>query len=714
MMGDWDPEELRAMRGFFLEEARDHLAEIDAALAALKADPNDRGPLDALLRKLHTLKGSAGSVDLEELGRAAHALEDQAVALRRGDVTAELLDTLLAGADRLAAMVARADAETRTPAPHDAPREDSGLRRMPVPPGEMARSTPLETIRVEIDRIDDLVESGSELVFDRTRISRRVQDLEGCVRDVDKVRSALLTVMTAFEAAKVPATELGDLGEVATELSDVLASLSLTAQGAAEDAEGLRRTSTRLQDGLKRVRMMEVGRLFSRLAQPVRDLARREQKRVALRLEGEDTEIDQVLVERIAEPLLHLVRNAIAHGIEPPAERRARGKAEEGQLLLRARHAGDAVEIIVSDDGAGIDLGAVRAALIQTGRTGVAAAEALDETALYETLFQPGISTRAFADDVAGRGVGLDAVNEAIRRLGGRVRVTSTPGQGATFTVQLPLATAVQQALLFKVSGQVYAVPAARVIEAVQIEAGDLRLDGVHERVLLNGQELGLVRLGALLGVPAPPGNTTRRAGLVILSDGDRFLVTCDKVIGPREIVVRALGPLLSGLPLYAGATISGAGKVQLILDVEQLAQVARTGVRAPRPRRAPGPRRILVVDDSRSIRELASLILAQAGFAVETARDGWEAWELLQDHPFDLLVTDLEMTRIDGHELLARIRQSTALPTLPVLVVSSRTGDATKERVLKEGADGFVPKPLRKRAMLDAVDAVLKAHITG
>jgi chemosensory pili system protein ChpA (sensor histidine kinase/response regulator) len=188
------------------------------------------------------------------------------------------------------------------------------------------------------------------------------------------------------------------------------------------------------------------------------------------------------------------------------------------------------------------------------------------------------------------------------------------------------------------------------------------------------------------------------------------FAITCDRVIGPREIVVRSLGPLLAEVPLYAGATISGAGKVQLILDVARLAQLALTGVRGSRPTRAHGPRRVLIADDSRSIREALSLILQQGGFAVEAVPDGWDAWDLLQDRPFDALVTDLEMPRLDGLELISRVRATPALQTLPIVAVSSRTADATRARVLAAGADAFVPKPLRKRPVVDALEGVLSA----
>jgi chemosensory pili system protein ChpA (sensor histidine kinase/response regulator) len=689
---EWDPDELRGLRAFFLDEAVEHMEAIDESLSELHADAAATQPLSSLLRKLHTLKGSAGSVLLDDLGRLAHALEDQLVAWRdrgRGIDEGELAQ-LERGVAQLGAELERVEREVR----------GGGAPTESAPRAAVEDRPDAPTVRVEVERIDELMDAASELVFDRSRVDRRLQELDGCVRDVAKIRGALQSALSELELGHDAGSRLG---EIATELSDVLSSLARAAAGAGEDAEGLRRTSATLQEGIRRVRMMSVGRLFQRLVQPVRELARKEKKEIEVRTAGEETEIEAV-VERVAEPLLHLVRNAIAHGIEPPEERRRAGKPPLGIITLLARQEGDVTEISVSDDGAGIDSAAVRRWLQAARRLSDEEVAALDDETIYAALFEPGFSTRGGADALAGRGVGLDAVRDAILRLGGQVRVSSTAGRGAAFVVRLPLTTAVQQALLFKVGGQVYAVPAARVEEAVQVTPDDLR---PKERVLVRGRELPLVRLGALFGVPAPPGLTTR-AGLVLSVGNETFVVTCDKVIGPREIVVRGLGPLLAGLPLYAGATISGAGKVQLILDVEHLAQQARAGVQGVRPTRALGPRRVLIVDDSRSIRETASLILMQGGYAVETVPDGWDAWELLQDRPFDLLLTDLEMPRLDGHELIGRVRRSSELHALPVVVVSSRTADAVRVRVLSSGADGFVPKPLRRKILLDAVDAAL------
>jgi two-component system chemotaxis sensor kinase CheA len=678
-MSEWDPDELQALRAFFLDEANEHVVTVADELGRLKSRPDDRATAASLLRTLHTMKGSAGSVELSDIAMAAHRFEGHLIALQsQPHPEPELFVALEASLVELRALLHDAALVVRPP---------SGMSQLPTPPPPtpppradrraVERALPgVElTVRVEVERIDELMDAASELVLDRARISRRLLDVE------------------------VRARELGD------------AALQRLCVALGDEVEGLSRSSSILQERIRRVRHMQVGRLFARLTQPVRELARKEGKEVELITQGEAVEIDKATVERVAEPLLHLLRNAVAHGIEPPAVRRALGKAPAGRVTLAARAADDAVEISVSDDGQGIDLAGVRRALVAAGRVDEAAAARLPEAALYAALFEPGVSTRVAADDLAGRGVGLDAVREAVTRLHGTVRLGSTTGRGTRFVVSLPVTTVVQEALLFKVGGQLYAVPSARVQQYTEVTPLDLRL-GAEERVVVGGRELPLVRLGALLGIPPPPGDAKRIA--LVLSAGDfTFACTCDKVIGPRDIVVRNLGPLLAKLPLYAGATISGAGKVQLILDVARLADLARRGVRYERPTRELGPPRVLVVDDSRSIREAASLILAQGGYATDGAADGFDAWELLQDGPYVALVTDLEMPRLDGYALLDRVRRSPVLVALPVVVVSSRA-DETRDRVLAAGADGVVEKPLKRKALLDAIDEAISARATA
>ncbi|HEX2568888.1 MAG TPA: response regulator [Polyangia bacterium] len=724
----YSPEELALLRQAFFEEAREQLEAIAAAGDGLRAAaggaPREEvtEAVTRLLRELHTLKGSAATVELDVVAQAAHALEDRVIALRdAGRLPGPAaLERLLRDCEGLRDMV------HHLAAPRPLPPGPVTGRRSVRPREERAGTVPAErsgraTLRVEVERVDELIDAMGEMVIARTRIARRLQELRDCARDLGAARRGLRTLL------QKPLSEAGAQGEgqrlgpgsraatadaavreIEAELGHALMHLERAVGGMAEDADRLRLPSQVLQEGLQRVRMMRVGQLLRRMEAPLREMARRSDKQIEVFFEGEETRIDKSMVERVADPLLHLVRNAVAHGIETSARRRALGKPETGRIRLGATQRGSQILITVSDDGAGIDRERVRAALVRGGRMGVAAAAGLDDAAVCEAIFLPGVSTREAVDDLAGRGMGLDAVREAIVRLGGDVAVESTPGAGTRFVVRLPLTTAILQALLFKVGGQVYAVPVVSVIETAQVSAPAVERGPAGEWITVREERLPLVRLGALLGVPPPPGAPDRRWAVVVEHDELRFAITCDKVIGAREIVIKSLGPLLAPLRLFAGATISGAGKVQLILDLGTLATIARAGKELGARPRAGAVRRILVVDDSRTLREAAALLLQQGGYQVELATDGWDAWDLLQDQPFDLLLTDLEMPRIDGWELLGRIRRHPNLRDLSVLIMSSRTGEAHRQRALGLGADDFIGKPLRRRVLLDAVRAAL------
>ncbi len=702
------PDDLRHLRVLFLDEAGEHLQAIDEALGALEAAPSDGAALAALLRKVHTLKGSAGTIELDEVARAAHELEDGAVAIRASDRAP--------GRDEVAALVTASGRLQR--AIDEVARLHGPPARLTTPiagrPSGERRASDALQVRVEAGRLDELVEAAGELVLDRTRIDRNVLALEGGVRDLGRAREALGRALAEAGIA---------LEAVTTEIDAALGRLRAAAEGLAGDADHLRQTAQILDDGLKRVRMMEIGRLFSRLAGPVRDLGRRAGKEVELVTRGEHTAIDKAIVERVSDPILHLLRNAIAHGIEPAAARIAAGKRRAGRLELSARWRGAELLVEVADDGAGVDVAAVRDALVRAGRLTDEAAARLSAAQAVAAIFEPGISTRIEADDLAGRGVGLDAVREEIALLGGTVSCASVPGAGTRFTVRLPLTSTIARALLFKVGGRVYAVPSESVRGRAKLPPDAVRaaersgveqpafagLPETGERAILDGRALPLVRLAALLGEPPPPGEAQVRWGVLLAHEGVEFVVTCDKVVGDRQIVVQGLGPLLAALPLYAGATISGAGKVQLLLDVAALAELAaRPASLGARPPDATGGPRVLVVDDSRSLRETVAAILAQAGYRVETSADGAEALELLHDRRFDVLLTDGEMPGLDGYALTAEVRRSEALRALPVVLMTSRDAETTELRAHAAGADEFLAKPLRRQALVEAVAAAL------
>jgi two-component system chemotaxis sensor kinase CheA len=651
----WDPAELGEMRGLFLVEARSTLSAIEDALATLRTDPGSQPAFDALFRKLHTLKGSAGSVELHALSAAAHRLEDVMEA-GRGERGPAVIEAVAAGLPELRRLIGGAP-----------PAAESGAGELR--PAAQRGAAPLDALRV-----DELLDAASELVLDRTRIERRLRAVE--------------------EIAGAASAELrGQLGELGA------------------DVATLGRTIRRLGERLRRLRATELGVMARRLEPVVRSIARREHKQVRLLVRGATEEIDQRLAEALAEPLLHLVRNAVVHGVESPADRIVGGKPAQATVTLSLRQTGDGLELEVADDGGGVNLGALRSALIHAERLTAEEAAALPVDALLATLFQPGISTRLHADELAGRGVGLDAVADAIARLGGDVAVASTPGVGCRFTIRVPVESRVLEAVLFKVGDQVFAVPSARVDEVLEIDKDLLLREPGPDRLRIGEDTLPVVRLGALLLLPPPPGIGDRRSALVLLSRGQRFAITCDRVIGPREIVVRRLPPALIGLRPWAGATISGAGKVQLIFDVDALAQAARGASPAARPAQPAGPRRVLVIDEARSTRDAAALILEHAGFDVERASDGWDALERLGDRPFDLLLCRLEQEGLPGAALIARAHESPHLRSVPILILSDLDEHAARA-VLGDAAGAVaavITLPLRRRPLLDSITAALR-----
>jgi chemosensory pili system protein ChpA (sensor histidine kinase/response regulator) len=724
-LAEWNPEESELLRELFLAEAEDHLRHIaDAQQALIRAAERlpgaDSAAIADLFRDLHRLKGAAGSVGFAAIGRAAHDLEGLCAEIQSGRLAATpgILERLDEGVASLRALLEGARA-----APGHARRARGMVRPAVVGPGARDLRTPFErrqagerTVRVSSDRLDALLDGVGDLVILRTRVERRLRELEGVLRDLGATRTNLRDVVNALgsetpprpgargEDAERGLVSLVDrLGEVEVEFTDAVAYLDRATKALGAETESLRRTGDNLEEQVRRARRVQLESVYARLGAALREFEPAG-CRAELVASGGDIELDKGVVEQLGDPLLHLLRNAVAHGIEPEAERVARGKPAVGRIEISAREEGEFVYIELGDDGRGIDRELVRQALVRKGR--LAPAAPLDEAALLAALFEPGFSSRPRSDALAGRGMGLDIVKQAIERLGGEMSIEYEPGALTRFRLAVPLTAAITQALLFKVGGQVYAVPAAHVVEALPVGLDDLPARGRQTAARVVGEGLPVLRLQALLGVETPPG---RRGAALHIRYGERsFIATCDKIIGPRTIVVRPLGSLLGALPLYAGVTVSGAGKAQLVLDLAALAEAAQAPARpAPAPLRRGQPR-VLVVDDSRLSREACARVLGSAGYHPVTAEDGWEAWEMLGERRFEAVVTDLEMPRLDGFELIARIRQDPTLRRLPVIVLSSRTSQGTRERAIEAGASLVLPKVPHKRALGDALAALL------
>jgi len=761
------PEELSMLRSFFRDEASEGLERITSTLLQATAELNEE-QLSDIMRTTHTIKGSAGTVALAGIAEFAHVLEDSFAHVRSGQIkwTATALDCFVETVDAFRAVVNVAD----TPddllnerlrqqlailksLERSAPGDDGSAPTAPAakPPAPADSATPpvssetkAETpvsdgtpqvyqgsddstrsiiaggltgpysqpdnqrvLRVAPERVDRLMDSVGELVFDRTRIERRVQHLRSLSRELGGTRQKVRDEVATLASGSADASALQRLE---TALATQVTQLSRATASLLEETEALRRTSTTLQDGLTQIRMQTAGSLLHRLAPTLRGIARAAGKKIELTTAGEDTEFDKAVADQVMDPIVQLLRNAVAHGIESTEQRLASGKPAAGQIRIEARQETGLVVLTVSDDGLGIDPAALRARFVASGRWTQTRADMASDDAVLRSIFDAGVSTRDEADELAGRGVGLDAVRETIARLCGEIEMTSTPGKGTSFTMRLPVTMAVAQAMLFKIHGNVYALPNLHVLETVYVEL-DTSTDPprppattvVHEEVL------PLVCMQHVLGSQIRPDRTGLPA---IVADyaGKRFAITCDKIVGPRQIVVKQLGPMLSPLALYSGATISGSGKVQLILDTAALIHLAYPG---SQPIQSPAPGgtksnasdvsgRALVADDSRAIREVMTRILARAGYIVDLAKDGAHAWTMFRELHYDILITDLEMPELDGFGLIERVRADDE--KTPIIIVSSRATSANKKRARQLGVLTFVAKPVTRRKIIDAL----------
>jgi chemotaxis protein histidine kinase CheA len=743
---DFDADELAMLRQLFRDEANEALEVITARALNPGSAPGEA--LSEMMRLTHTLKGAAGTVGMGVVVDLAHRLESalaqiQAGAVQwnaaAGDRIVEIADGLRSVVDQLAKGQDEGDTGTVRTAIAELSAGRVTTQTMPVldlnelnrvstqsipPPFGAASPEPPEPIasdgvpvpaqasdssktssiagsflRVEAQRIDELMSSAGELLFDRTRIERRVQALRTLAREVARSRQAMRDQTSRLP----PGAGRDALLAIESELAHQTTSLSQASAALLDEVEALRRTIGDLQRGLTRVRMQTARSLFLHLARAARTVSRAVGARVELRTTGEDTEFDKSVAEQVVDPLIQLLRNAIVHGIEPPGERVLRGKPATGLVTLRARQDGPLLVIELSDDGRGIDPRGLRDRFVATGRWTSARAQLASDDDVLHALFDPGVSSRDDADELAGRGIGLDLVRETIARLGGEVLLSSTPGRGTTFTLRLPLSTAVTQATLFKVGGQVYAVPHVHVVETIIV-------DPLAISVEVRREEVPIVRLEELLGTgdtrTSAPG---KRAGIVVVYAGRTLVCTVDKVIGPREIVVKPLGPLLTPLALYAGATISASGKVQLILDTAQLVRRAYPGVQLAEPDAGGSSLaglsgRALVVDDSRAIREAMTSMLAREGWIVDVAEDGARAWQMASQLRYDLLVTDLEMPALSGFDLIARLRNESRLAQMPVIVITSRASPENRRRARDLGVRALVGKPVTRRKLLEAL----------
>jgi chemosensory pili system protein ChpA (sensor histidine kinase/response regulator) len=640
-----------------------------------------------------------------------------------------------------------------------------------------------KSVRIALERLDRMMNTVGELVINRTRMVGRVSELEKLVETLSFSKERLQGKVNEFQekyefnkisssrnisswkAATTPqrltSAAAGDglfddfselemdryddfnilsrsMAEISADVNEVLTQLEGYIGRVEGDIDEFTKLAHHLQDEFTAARMVPIGTLYSRLSRAVRDAAQSAGKQVDLDFVGNETELDNNIIQQISDPLVHLVRNSVAHGIERAEARRAADKSEVGTVSLRAYHRGNHIYIEVEDDGGGIDYERVKHAAIERGLVSHDTADRLTERDLREMLFHPGFSTAHSKTELAGRGVGLDVVRANLNALNGEVEIQSTPGTGTKFTLKVPLTLIISPALFVRCGGTSFALPLAVVEEIRRIRADEIEDIGGKLLTKVRDVVTEVVRLDSYLGLPPlEPINGYFR--MVVANTGNRQIgLVVEEVLGKDEIVIKSLGEYLRRVKLFPGTTIAPDGSLILLIDLNRMVAadpnerrilqasasaarvfapgseaIARGTIPTDAIDRVEHERVIVVADDSISVRKFVGRMLEKNGYRVKLAADGLEAAELVAQHGCHLVITDLEMPRMTGYELMVQLRQNPTTRRIPVMVVTSRAGAKHRDRAIKEGATSFLTKPVQEDQLIAAVEQLIGSEAT-
>jgi two-component system sensor histidine kinase and response regulator WspE len=749
----------------FRLEAETQTAVLTSGVLALETSASSPEMIEALMRAAHSLKGAARIVGVEAAIRVAHALEDSFVAAQKGifalgpahgDVLLRAVDlltqvaqvpddqiapwqaqresTIAAMVDELSALLSSAPpprpaeaAPAQVAASEPVPADEPVAPPPPeAPTAPSAVASPPETservVRVAAGSLSLLLGLAGESLVQ----SRQLRPVVEALRDLRGRQSRLVSALNALEerASSEPVDTAALWQE---QLAQVRAQAVACSQALLEESEEIedfaRRgedLSSRMHHAVLKSRMRPLADVLRGFPRMVRDVARQLGKRVEFRVIGETTGVDRDILDQLESPINHLIRNALDHAIEPPDERTTLGKRPVGAIRLEARHRAGMLHITLDDDGRGIDLVALRAKVVARGLVTPAIADQLSESELLEFLFLPGFSTRDAVTEMSGRGVGLDVVQTMVRGLGGVVRIATQTGRGTRFVLQLPITRSVIRALLVEIAGEPYALPLTRIDRIARLAEDEVQVLEGRRHFVMDGQPVGLVEAAQVLDLPAVP-RVPGDLPVVVVSDrSHRFGVIVDTFLGERDLEVRPLDARLGKVPDISSASVLESGVPVLIIDVEDLVRSIdnllggrRLGtIRAPSGAAAEapqGPKRVLIVDDSITVRELERQLLEARGYAVDVAVDGVDGWNAVRSGRYQLVISDVDMPRMDGIALVRSIKEDPRLQTTPVIIVSYKERPDDRIRGLDAGADAYLSKgSFHDQTLLDMVSDLI------
>jgi two-component system chemotaxis sensor kinase CheA len=606
-------------------------------------------------------------------------------------------------------------------------KEKDGKKREPIKPSPLSTGASEDTIRVSVEKLDDLMAQAGELIVSKISADERLREL----RD-------LRSLMARWEKAWGEATDLQRRVDRLSretdhpewqEVLDFIAhqqryfgdsAARLRALDKAMGSDNMRMTlvTQGIQEEIRRVRMLPVETLVPTMERVLRDVARASQKKAQLLIRGADVELDKKVLEDLKDPLIHLLRNSVDHGIETPEERLAQGKPELGSVTMAVTQRGGNIHIIVADDGKGLDAEAIKRSSVEKGHIPQSEADTMSEEEAFLLIFHAGLSTKKEVTAVSGRGVGMDVVKAQLENLQGRIYVKSVWTQGTEFHLIVPISLATIRGLIVRIGLENYAIPLHAVEKIITIRGNTIYYVEGHKMFDLDGEPMSIIHLGDVLQRPRDPDREDRMLAIILAGAERRMAFLVDDAVSEQEMVVKPLGKQLRRVRNVSGATLLGTGMPIVILNATDLIKSAQGGrianqaIYVERKSEAEAlkpPPKILIVDDSITTRTLERNILQGAGYLVTTAVDGVEALALLESETFDLVVSDIEMPRIDGFELVEWIRQSPAYGQVPIILVTSLESQEHKERGMRVGADAYIVKSgFEQSVLLETIEEFL------
>ncbi len=751
-MADENEDFLKTLLATFQVEAGEHLETMSSGLLALEraTSADERLEiLETIFREAHSLKGAARAVNRSQIESVCHSLESLFAGLKHQRVATSpaLFDLVHQGLEALAGLLASEKTTDRStlaalilhlenaskgvpPARVEPPVSPAATLPTADSVASLPRPAPTSgTVRIRLEKLDAVMRQTEELFAPRLAAGQRAAELRetgAVLAEWKRKRARIGPFLRSIEWSMTHPRDPGDASKGDSDVPKLIEVLeaanaliervedqvSRLEKSADADHRALEGMVSNLLHDVKEMQMLPFSSLLEPFPRLARELARNQGKHVELVTRGGEIEIDRRILEEMKSPLIHLVRNCVDHGIEKPAEREQKGKPRQGTVTITISHRDSRnVEILLTDDGAGIDIGKIRAAAVGLGLVTVDQLDRLDERETLALVFRSGFSTSPIITDLSGRGLGLAIVREKVDQLGGRISVETWVDAGSTVRIALPLTLANFRGIVVRVCDQLFIIPGASVARVARVAGSEIRTVENRETIPLDGRTVSLVWLCDVLELPRAKGASAENAQVVVLGLGaDRIAFRVDAILFEQEVMVKGLGRQLARVRNVAGASVLGTGQVVPVLDVHDLMQSATRAVRAPAALSAERVkdtvrRSILVVEDSITARSLLKNILESAGYDVTTAVDGVDALTTIRISGFDLIVSDVEMPRMDGFELTARVRADKQLAGLPVVLVTALESREHRERGVDVGANAYIVKSSFDQSnLLDAI----------